>query len=324
MGTERGIESKLVPSAGIPLHFLKVQGVRGKSAMSFIFAPFKVLAAIVQARSWFKQFKPHVVVGLGGYAAGPGGVAAWSLGIPLVIHEQNARAGTTNKILSKFAKRILVAFDGALAKSECIGNPVRKEIFQTAEASLRIRSNHAQPLRVLVLGGSLGARAINQLLPEVLAQLPEAERPIVVHQTGEKLLAETQNFYQQRGIQAEAQVVPFIDDMANALSETDFVICRSGALTVSEVAAAGVGALFVPYPYAIDDHQTANAQWLSKKGAAFVIQQADLTATKLQQLLLELSSDRDKLVAMANAARACAKPKATERFSQVCLEVASG
>lgn len=317
LGTKRGIESRLVPAAGLAIHFIEVQGVRGRGVMELLKAPFRILGAIAHVRRWFADFKPNLVIGLGGYAAGPGGIAAWSMGIPLVIHEQNAKAGSTNKLLSRFAKRVLVAFENALPNSVCIGNPVRESI-----AQMPIKNPPApnQVLNILVLGGSLGAQAINELVPKALADIPEQLRPKVIHQTGEKHLQTTQTHYANARVTAET--VAFIDDMAVALSWADLVICRAGALTVAEISAAGVASILVPFPFAIDDHQTANAQWLVKNGAAILKQQRDLTAEELTNIMLELSHNHDKIIAMGKAAKTCAKPNATQDFARICLEVA--
>lgn len=322
LGTRRGIEARVVPEAGIPIHYLEIQGVRGKGVSSVVGAPLKIFKAVNQVRKWFAQNRPQVVVGLGGYAAGPGGIAAWTMGIPLVIHEQNARPGTTNKILRRFAKRVLVAFEHALPKSLWVGNPVRADISEITEPATRLPAASSQPLRLLILGGSLGAQAINELVPQALKNIAPEQRPHVTHQTGEKHLQATQQHYRDHAVQAN--IVPFIEDMAEALAQADLVICRSGALTVAELSAAGCASILVPFPYAIDDHQTANAQWLVDHKAALLRQQKDLTAEELTGLIKEFSHNRTGLIAMATAARAVAKPHATQVFADTCLEVAHG
>lgn len=321
LGTRRGIESRLVPGANIPIHYLDIQGVRGKKILGFIVAPFQILRAIFHVRRWFKEFGPKAVIGLGGYAAGPGGIAAWSLGIPLVIHEQNASAGTTNKILSRFARRVLVAFDNALPNSTCIGNPVRDSFATLPLPEARINLDHSR-LRILVLGGSLGATAINALVPKAIGLMPKKLRPSVVHQAGNRHLEAAQNHYQNHAVDAE--VTAFIEDVPAALANADLVVCRAGALTIAELSATGVASILVPFPYAIDDHQTANARWLVERGGAILKQQSQLTAQQLSQMIMELSEDRPRLLRMANAARACAKLNATDQFADACMEVANG
>ncbi len=319
LGTQKGIEARVVPAAEIPIHYLSIQGVRGKGLLNLCKAPLRVLSAIAEARKWMKHFQPNAVVGLGGYVAGPGGIAAWTLRIPLIIHEQNARAGTTNKILRHFAKRVLVAFDQALPNSEWIGNPVREAFTQLPARQLKAQS---QPLHVLVLGGSLGAKAINELMPVALASIARDARPVVRHQTGEQHWQATQTLYDGQAV--EADVVPFIEDMAASLEWADLVICRAGALTISELSAAGVASILIPFPYAIDDHQTANAQWLVDHHAALLKPQSALTHETLAELIAHFDAHREELLEKSQAARACAKLDATERFTSVCLEVAHG
>ncbi|WHI52252.1 undecaprenyldiphospho-muramoylpentapeptide beta-N-acetylglucosaminyltransferase [Microbulbifer sp. MLAF003] len=262
LGTERGIEARLIPEADIPLHFIRVEGVRGKGKLALLKAPLQIIRAVSQARAVIKKVQPDLVLGFGGFATGPGGVASRVCGVPLIIHEQNAVAGTTNRLLSRIANRVLEAFPSGLPGAVQVGNPVRSEIASLPEPQLRIGTE--SPLRLLVLGGSLGAVAINELVPRAIAQLPISLRPQVVHQSGERHLDLAQEAYRTAGI--EAEVVPFISDMAEAYSAADLIICRAGALTVSEIAAAGVGAIMVPFPFAIDDHQTRNGEWLQSAG----------------------------------------------------------
>ncbi|WGL17939.1 undecaprenyldiphospho-muramoylpentapeptide beta-N-acetylglucosaminyltransferase [Microbulbifer bruguierae] len=316
LGTMRGIESQLIPAADIPLHFISVEGVRGKGAAALLKAPVQISKAILQARAVVKNVKPDAVLGFGGFATGPGGVAARMSGIPLIIHEQNAVAGTTNRLLAKIASRVLEAFPSGLPSAVQVGNPVRSEISELPEPAARVGKQ--QPPRLLVLGGSLGAVAINELVPQALAKMDPARRPQVVHQAGQRHLDVAREAYERAGV--EANVVPFIADMAAAYGQADLVICRSGALTVSEIAAAGVGAIMVPFPFAIDDHQTKNGEWLQQAGAAQVIQQDELDADKLATLLEALFSDPEKLLAMALAARRVARPDATDSVLAVCRE----
>jgi len=315
LGTRRGIEAELVPNHKFPIDYIDVEGVRGRGILKLLKAPFVLIKAIWQSVAVIRNQKPDVVLGLGGFASGPGGVAARLLGLPLVIHEQNAIAGTTNKLLSKMANRVLEAFPGALPQGEWVGNPVRKGI-----AALPVHQQASdRPLRLLVLGGSLGALAINQQVPTALALLERSARPQVRHQCGRVNQADTEKAYGAAGV--EASVEPFITDMAEAYGWADMVICRAGALTVAELTAAGVGALLIPYPYAIDDHQTKNGEWLVGQDAALLIQQSELTAEKLSALISEWSGDRDKLQSMAVNARQMAKAGVAESMADVCMEI---
>lgn len=316
LGTQRGIESQLIPAADIPLHVISVEGVRGRGRGALLKAPLQISRAIMQARSVVKSVAPDAVLGFGGFATGPGGVAARLCGIPLIIHEQNAVAGTTNRLLARIATRVLEAFPSGLPAAKEVGNPVRGEIAALPAPADRIAKN--APLRLLVLGGSLGAVAINELVPQAIARLDSAARPRVVHQAGQRHLDVAREAYERAEV--EAEVVPFIADMAAAYENADLVICRSGALTVSEIAAAGLGAILVPFPFAIDDHQTKNGEWLADAGAAMVIQQDELDADKLADILRDLFADPKKLLSMAEAARKVARPDATEQVLAVCRE----
>ncbi|WP_415887107.1 undecaprenyldiphospho-muramoylpentapeptide beta-N-acetylglucosaminyltransferase [Neptuniibacter sp. QD37_6] len=321
LGSRHGIEADLVPAAGLKLHSIEVRGLRGKGKLSLLLAPFKLLIALWQALSVVRTVKPDVVLGMGGFASGPGGLAAWLLRVPLIIHEQNAVAGMTNKALSKLAKNVLEAFQGAFKSgltTQAVGNPVRGSILDLPEPKERF-SDREGPLRLLVVGGSLGAKAINDLLPEVLADLPQEQRPEVWHQAGKRNIEETQQRYEALGV-TECKVVPFIDDMAEAYSWADVVLCRAGALTISELSNAGVASVLVPFPYAVDDHQTKNANYLAERDAAIVIQQADLNKETLTALLTEQLNQRDTLMEMANKALSLGKPEASDVVANVCLE----
>ena len=322
LGTRRGIESELVPNAQIPLNFIDVEGIRGKGALSLLKAPFLLLLALWQALQVFRRQRPDVVLGFGGFASGPGGVAARLLGKPLVIHEQNAVAGTTNRLLSKLASRVLEAFPSGLKGAKQVGNPVRADIAQLAPPEQRYGDREGSPVRLLVLGGSLGALAINEIVPQALAQLPAEARPQVRHQAGKAHADHTRSCY--AGAAVEAEVEPFIADMAGAYAWADLVICRAGALTVSELSAAGVAAVLVPYPHAIDDHQTKNGEWLVKHQAALIKQQRDLNAAQLANELKQLMSDKAQLLTMAKNARALSLPEAANQVADICLEVANG
>tara|TARA_R110001592_G_scaffold363352_2_gene684905 strand:+ start:177838 stop:178896 length:1059 start_codon:yes stop_codon:yes gene_type:complete len=318
LGTRQGIEAELVPENSFPIDYIDVVGLRGSGVVTLLKAPILLMKALWQAVTVIRKERPDAVLGLGGFASGPGGVAARLLRLPLVIHEQNAIAGTTNKLLAKIASRVLMAFPDAFSRGEWVGNPVRKEILALSAPESRVALG-GRPLRLLVLGGSLGALAINQRVPAALAMLDEAQRPEVRHQCGRKHLSETEDAY--RAASVEARVEPFIADMAEAYGWADMVICRAGALTISELAAAGIGALLIPYPHAIDDHQTRNAEWLVKHDAAVMIQQADLTTELLAALLGEWLGDRQKLQSMAVSARQLAKAGVAETVADVCMEV---
>ncbi|VUD40325.1 UDP-N-acetylglucosamine--N-acetylmuramyl-(pentapeptide) pyrophosphoryl-undecaprenol N-acetylglucosamine transferase [Thalassocella blandensis] len=324
LGTSAGIEARLVPEAGIPLHLIPVKGVRGKSLKQMVLAPMNIISSVWQALTIIKSIRPDVVVGLGGFVAGPGGLAAKLSGIPLLIHEQNAVAGTTNKILARIANTVLTAFPDTLKKSICIGNPVREDIEDMLPLEQRRQNRTDSKLHILVLGGSRGAQAINRMLPDALSRLENFDKLSVWHQTGDLKLDETQALYRSKlglGDHDEIRIDAFIRDMAEAYRWADLVICRSGALTVSEIAAVGVGAVFIPFPYAIDDHQTANAKFLEKLGAAEIRQESELNGESLAEIIKHYVNDDSRLLNMANAARAFAKPKAARAFADYCEEV---
>jgi len=328
LGTARGIESRLVPAANIDLHLIRVEGVRGRGIVGLLKAPSLITYAVLQAVSVMRAINADVVLGFGGFASGPGGVAAKLLRKPLVIHEQNAVAGTTNRLLAKIANRVLAAFprafNNASVHDAVVGNPVRAQIQQLPAPSVRYgeRDEKKLPLQLLVLGGSLGAKAINELIPEALAALPVHARPVVRHQTGKNHAAATAAWYMQH--QVNAKVDEFIDDMAAAYGWADVIICRAGALTVSELMVAGVASVLIPLPSAIDDHQTYNAKNLSDAGAGIALVQRELTAAKLAALLLTELADRKHLLAMAEKAQQLAKPNAAAQVADVCVEIARG
>ena len=321
LGTPRGIENEVVPAAGLPLHLIEVSGLRGKSVGSLLKAPWQLLRSLWQARRVMRQLQPVCVLGLGGYVTGPGGLAARLAGVPLVIHEQNAVAGTANRSLAPFAARVCEAFPGTFAASDkrrTTGNPVRTELFlETPRDSLADR----RP-RLLVLGGSLGAEPLNKLLPDALAQVSSELRPEVFHQAGKQHADITRERYEAAGV--AAQVAPFIKDMASAYAWADLVICRAGALTVCELAAAGLPSFLVPLPHAIDDHQTHNAEYLAKEGAALLLPQATTDAAALAAQLTEVLMQPEKLKAMGATARRLSRPDATRTVVDICLEVAHG
>ncbi len=334
LGTERGIENTVVPAAKIRLHHIRVKGVRGHGVLGLLKAPFLILLAIVQALIIFNKVKPSMVIGFGGFASGPGGIAAKILGKPLVIHEQNAVAGTTNRLLAKIANRVLVAFQetffasasskNAQLKIIAVGNPVRNTIANLAGPIARYsaRAQLKEPLHLLVLGGSLGARAINEIVPEAVAKLPLNVRPSVWHQSGKNHIEATIALYMQQ--QVNAKVDAFIEDMAAAYAWADVIVCRAGALTVSELMAAGVAAVLIPLPTAIDDHQTHNAAILTRVNAGIAIAQHELSAEKLATLLLTTLSEREYLQTLAINAHALALPQAAETVADICLEIVGG
>lgn len=323
LGTARGIEARLVPEAHIDLHLLPVQGVRGRGTAGLLKAPVLVSRAVWRALKLVRQINPDLVLGFGGFASGPGGIAARLAGRPLIIHEQNAVAGTTNRLLSRFATRVLSAFPDVFPGADVVGNPIRADIAQLPGPEERLaRRDDGQGFRLLVLGGSLGAQALNELVPKGLAKLAPEQRPQVRHQAGRDRAQACRELYQQ--LEVEAQVDEFIGDMAGAYGWADMVICRAGALTVSELMAVGVAALLVPYPHAIDDHQSRNAEVLEKAGAARVVAQKNLDAETLAALLTSDFGSAEQRIYMARRGRQLAQPEAAEKVAQHCLEVARG
>jgi UDP-N-acetylglucosamine--N-acetylmuramyl-(pentapeptide) pyrophosphoryl-undecaprenol N-acetylglucosamine transferase len=321
LGTPGGMESRLVPDHGYALQTIQIQGLRGTGLKRRLAAPFVLLRALWQAMTVLRSYRPQLVLGMGGFVTGPGGLMARLLRIPLVIQEQNAIPGLTNRLLSHIAQRVFEAFPGSFNKARSAvasGNPVRQEIISLPIPEQRFAAHGERP-RLLVLGGSLGAKALNEMVPAALARLAPAQRPLVRHQAGERTCQEALDAYAKAGV--EAEVKAFEKDMAGAYGWADLVICRAGALTVSELAAAGLGSILVPFPFAVDDHQTRNAAYLVDAGAAFCIQQSALTAEGLAQLLEDLLSAPGRLLEMANSARALARPQAVEQIGRACLEV---
>ena len=317
LGAPNSMEAELVPKHGYPVAWVNFSGVRGKGVMRLLTLPFTLLRALGQSADAIFRHRPDVILGMGGYITLPGGLMAAILRRPLVIHEQNSIAGMSNKVLAKLSTRVLSGFPDVLKGTQWCGNPVRADIAAVAEPQARF-ANRSGKLNVLVVGGSLGAQALNEALPKALALMSETERPNVLHQTGKKHFETVQKLYDQSGMQADVRA--FLDDMANQYAHADVVICRAGALTIAELAAAGVASVLVPFPYAVDDHQTYNARFLSEQGAAVLMPQTELNAEKLAQLLREMT--REKLLAMAQAARNLAKPDATQQVAQVCVALA--
>lgn len=317
LGAPGSMESRLVPPRGFPLEAVDFGGLRGKGLVTKLLLPLNLLRAFWQSIQVVRRVKPDVLVGLGGYITFPGGMMGVLLGKPLVLHEQNSVAGLANKVLAEVADRRFNAFPNALSKAEWVGNPMREAFLNQPAPAVRF-AGRTGPLRLLVVGGSLGAQALNRIVPQALARIPEAQRPVVLHQSGEKQIDELRANYAQVGVQAE--LTPFIEDTASAYAEADLVIARAGASTVTELAAVGAASLLVPFPAAVDDHQTHNARFLVEAGAAWLEAQAGLTPDKLAVLLQGL--DRAQLQAMAEKARAVAKTGATEAVVGACIELA--
>lgn len=344
LGTQRGMESRLVPAHHYPINYIDISGLRGKGLKTILLLPFRLIRAMFQTLKIYHKIKPDVVLGMGGFVTGPGGIVGWLTGRPLVLHEQNAIAGMTNKILFMFAKKVLAAFPGAFSahkKLTVIGNPVRKEIAELAGPEQRFEKKWSEPgdkeLNVLVVGGSLGAVALNEKMPQALEKINQAEqlkksffeKINVRHQCGEKHLDATRKNYDaltkrqmthDNKANISVDIMPFIDDMAKSYEWADLIICRSGALTVSEIAAVGIASLLVPYPYAVDDHQSANAAYLADEGAAFLVQQDELDAENLANILISL--DKHTIITMAIKARQLSTKDAAEVVADECLLLA--
>jgi len=314
LGSKGGMELDLVPKHDIEIDAISIKGVRGNGLKGLLFAPFRILYAVGQSIALVRRFRPNVVLGMGGFVAGPGGVAAKLCSVPLVVHEQNAVAGTTNRLLAKVATRVLQAFTGALPKALTVGNPVRSNIINLRRKSEGYRPG--RPLKLLVVGGSLGAQAINELMPKVLSSWNESARLDVWHQTGKRNIDEVSAWYEEAGV--DARVEAYIENMNDAYYWADIVLCRSGAMTISELAIAGLPSILVPYPYAIDDHQTKNAESLVAVGAARLMVQSELNKASLTALLKELISDGNLLNNMGEAAKKVAYPNATEHVVAEC------
>ena len=319
MGSRAGMEARLVPAHGYEMAWIRVSALRGKGLAAKLLFPAGLLVAFWQSARAIFAVRPDVVLGMGGYVAFPGGMMASLFNRPLAVHEQNAIAGLANRVLAGIADRVMAAFPGTLKNAQWTGNPVRAAIAGVAAPADRF-AGRSGPLRLLVVGGSLGAQALNDTVPKALALIAPAERPRVVHQSGEKNLAALRNAYASAGV--EGELVAFIDDMAARYADADLVICRAGALTVSELSVAGMASVLVPFPFAVDDHQTANAKFLANSGAAMLIRQADMNAGGLAALIGTL--DRRKLLAMAEKARALGKPEATRAVAETCMALAGG
>lgn len=333
LGSRRGLEADVVPKAGFPIDYINVSGLRGKGVLSWIAAPVKLLMALVQGWTIMRRRHPSAVLGMGGFVTGPGGLAAWLTRCPLLIHEQNARVGLTNRLLVPFAKRVMEAFPGSIKNKNNVlhtGNPLRsnftnqdftnRDFVASDFSNLDEGKTHDAPFRLLVVGGSLGATRLNEVVPAALTKLAAETRPEVWHQAGKRNIDSAQAAYIDAGI--EARVVPFIPDMAEAYRWADLVLCRAGAMTIAELAAVGVASILVPFPYAVDDHQTANARYLSDNAAAVLLPQTQLTPERLGELIREVTPEA--LRKMAEAARRLALMNATRDVADQCMEVAHG
>jgi UDP-N-acetylglucosamine--N-acetylmuramyl-(pentapeptide) pyrophosphoryl-undecaprenol N-acetylglucosamine transferase len=324
LGSAGGMEERLIADTDIPLSVISVSGLRGKGRLALLLAPFRLVRALWQSLRVISKVRPDCVIGMGGFVTGPGGLSAWLTRRPLLVHEQNATAGMTNRILARFAETVMEAFPGSFRNgvvTRCTGNPVRCDVAAIPAPDERMAGRTGR-VRVLVVGGSLGARAINERMPAAVARLAEEKRPEIRHQCGERNHEAALAAYESAGV--EASVEPFIEDMAEAYAWADLVVCRAGALTISELCAAGVGALLVPFPHAVDDHQTRNADYMVKAGAALLMPQHKLTDELLADTLAELLGNPERIIDMARAARTLARPDATERVVNYCLEAAHG
>lgn len=321
LGTRRGLESRVVSAAGLEMEWVAIRGLRGKGILGWLLAPLRMALALAQAVAAILRRRPDALLGMGGFVAGPGGLAAWLLRRPLVIHEANAVAGLTNRYLARLAQRVLAGFPATVglppARTEWVGNPVRAEIAAVPEPQVRLEGRSG-PLNLLVVGGSQGARVFNERVPAALGELPAGQRPRVRHQCGRGQLAAVEASYANAG--AAVDVSEFVDDMAGAYAWADLVLCRAGAMTVAELAASGSAAILVPFPHAAGDHQMANARFLAGQGAAEVIAEAALTPEHLASRLAALAVDRGYLRDMAIRARALALPGATDTVAQICRE----
>jgi UDP-N-acetylglucosamine--N-acetylmuramyl-(pentapeptide) pyrophosphoryl-undecaprenol N-acetylglucosamine transferase len=317
LGGPASMESQLVPPRGFPLETIDFSGVRGKGLVTLAVLPLRLLRAFWQSIAVVRRVKPDVVIGLGGYITFPGGMMSVMLGKPLVLHEQNSVAGMVNRVLAGVADRVFTAFPNALGKAAWVGNPLRAAFLQQPSPAERLGARSG-PLRLLVVGGSLGAKALNEIVPQALALIPPAERPIVLHQSGAKQLDELRANYAAADVQAE--LTPFIEDTARAFAEADLIVCRAGASTVTEIAAVGAAAVFVPFPFAVDDHQTTNAKFLVDAGGGWLVQQSDLSPEWLADLMRKTS--RPQLIRLAVAAKSMEKTHATAEIVKACEELA--
>jgi len=327
LGTRGGMEVDLLKKTDIPMHSISVKGLRGKGLLRLLMAPLMIFLATLQAIQVIRKTRPACVLGMGGFVCGPGGVAAKLMGKPLVIHEQNAVAGVTNRLLSRIANKVLQAFPDTFPAGPKVfytGNPVRDDILAIKTVDGNVNADESRPLKVLVLGGSLGAVAINETIPQMLAGWRNGDSPEILHQTGKRNWQQTQAFYQAQGVEinGRVRVQPFIDDMAEAYTWADLVICRSGASTVSELAVAGLLSILIPYPHHSDQQQTKNARWLSDANAAILLEQENLSAQSLLETLQSLNNNRDEILQKGALARSLAIVDAEKEICRHCMEVA--
>jgi len=320
LGTRQGLEARVVPAAGFPIDWVSIRGLRGHGISRWMVSPFLLLVSLVQAALIILKRKPGALLGMGGFASGPGGLAGWLMRRPLLLHEQNSIAGTTNRYLAKLAKHVMSGFPNpsGLEVTEHTGNPVRLDIAQLESPQIRL-SGHKDTLRILVVGGSQGARVLNDVVPQALCEFAAQTTPRVWHQCGKNRVEKVQQAYAP--ISGDIRVDEFIEDMAEAYAWADIVIARSGAMTISELSTAGVASILVPFPYAIDDHQTHNARFLANNDAAILLPESEFNAKSLHDVLILLAKNEQRVLEMANNARALAKPEATERVAQRCMEV---
>ncbi|HWJ33970.1 MAG TPA: undecaprenyldiphospho-muramoylpentapeptide beta-N-acetylglucosaminyltransferase [Steroidobacteraceae bacterium] len=319
LGVPASMESRLVPANGFPIEWIRVKGIRGKGLAAWAMAPLRIVHAVLQALMVLRRVRPRAVLGAGGYVSGPGGIAAWLMRIPLLIHEQNAIPGLTNRWLARIAVQVLQGFPGSFDKklgARFVGNPVRADIAAIPEPAARFAGRSGRA-RLLVFGGSQGAQRLNAMVPQALSRLDPARRPDVRHQAGARGIDAARSAYQEAHV--EADVTPFIDDMAAAYAWADVAVCRAGAMTIAELQAAGLGALLVPLPVATDDHQTKNAETMVSIGAGRVLQERDLTADTLSACIAELTADRGRMLTMADAARRARVTDAAEQVANSCL-----
>jgi UDP-N-acetylglucosamine--N-acetylmuramyl-(pentapeptide) pyrophosphoryl-undecaprenol N-acetylglucosamine transferase len=317
LGSRYGMEAGVTATNAIPIHFISIAGIRGKGLITKILAPWHLYVALLQSIWVLWRFKPDVVLGMGGYVTGPAGMASWLLRKRLIIHEQNAIAGMTNQILARFSYKVLEGFPHSFTRKVATmvtGNPVREDFNRLLPPAKRVSRNANTGLKILVIGGSGGAQVLNNTIPQILSNWPAAViKPTIWHQAGKKHLKDTQQYYLQHGItDSNVKLVDFINDMPNAYAWADIIICRSGALTVAEIASVGVASILIPYPYAVDDHQTKNAEYLANSQAAIIIQQRDLNIEKLVAILVDLTQNASKLDSMARSAYSLAQPKALD------------
>lgn len=315
LGSESAMETRLVPQYNIPLETLSIKGIRGNGIKRKLLLPFTLVKTIAAARRIIRRYNVDAVIGFGGFVTFPGGIAARLCGLPLIVHEQNAIAGLSNKVLSHFASQVMYAFPQVFTNQNgLVGNPVRADIAALTPPAQRFAGRQGV-LNILVVGGSLGADILNKVVPQAMALFPESQRPNLLHQSGRNKLAQLQHQYAECGVKAEC--VEFITDMVSAYREADLVICRAGALTIAELTAAGLGAILVPYPHAVDDHQTANAQYMVKDGAAVLMPQTSLNAQSLQTVLADLS--REQCLQMAEKARALTQPDSAAKVAAAAV-----